>query len=157
MKDLEIKEATNQEIKPYIADDKDHTRANNHTEYKLGDEYTPEELASIKNDQLKELEKIIDEKINNSSEELSLYNLIFLENMITDIVTMPKYYIPINSLTNKIDELVSKAPCNTKLDKKAKKILTICNKEFRKNHRLSSSTETELHNIRLEYYRNFEQ
>ena len=33
MKDLEIKEATNQEIKPYIADDKDHTRANNHTEY----------------------------------------------------------------------------------------------------------------------------
>ena len=82
-------------------------------EYKLESDYTPEQLAEIKKEQLSKLENMIDEQIQNSSEEINLYSLIFLENMIVDILKMPKYYLNVNSITKKIDALVNKVPCSS--------------------------------------------
>ena len=122
-------------------------------EYKLESDYTPEQIAEIKKEQLSKLENMIDEQIQNSSEEINLYSLIFLENMIVDILKMPKYYLNVNSITKKIDALVNKAPCSSDLDIQAKELLIECNKCLRKDHTISMSLETQLHNIKLEYYR----
>lgn len=126
---------------------------NEHIEYKLESDYTPEQLSSIKKDQLSELENIIDEKMNNSSEEFNLYTLIFLEIMIADIIKMPKYYLDVTSIINKINTLISKVTCSSNLDTQAKELLVKCNKSLIKKHSLPLSLETQLHNIKLEYYK----
>ena len=122
---------------------------NKYNEYKLKEDYSSKELALIKQKQINEFKNII----NNPSEEFNLYTLIFLEVLLSDIVLISKDNISISSITKRIDELVSKALCITNLDKKAKKILIICNEELRKNDKISVSTKSKLNNIKLEYYK----